>query len=293
MRRVKSPLSGEPNAIVGRYLLWVRTVGFVLVVSLVMAVMVPAPARASTAELVQQLDGLVSSFPGGAGIWIGDPTVAIPLFTHDPDEQVIAASLYKLGVLAEAERRVDAGELHYNDVITIQPDDITSDGSFEDAGAQLTLDEALEAMITISDNGSALALWHMLGGANIDVKVRHGNVEVQADLTGVPPGTHGFHIHEKGDCGNNGANAGGHFNPTSMRFEGRVSSDKVSQLKVGQPVSFFQVLVVGIAGTGDIRQVGRIGFKALLYFEIVTTLGPVIGTHGGPGTLGLFWYYDP
>jgi superoxide dismutase, Cu-Zn family len=43
-----------------------------------------------------------------------------------------------------------------------------------------------------------------------------GNVDVQVDLTGVPPGTHGFHIHEKGDCGNNGANAGGHFNPTSM-----------------------------------------------------------------------------
>jgi Cu-Zn family superoxide dismutase len=43
-----------------------------------------------------------------------------------------------------------------------------------------------------------------------------GNVDVQVDLTSVPPGTHGFHIHEKGDCGNNGANAGGHFNPTSM-----------------------------------------------------------------------------
>src|SRR4030081_2332872 len=46
--------------------------------------------------------------------------------------------------------------------------------------------------------------------------VGDGNVEVIIDLTGVPPGTHGFHIHEKGDCGNNGANAGGHFNPTGM-----------------------------------------------------------------------------
>jgi DegV family protein with EDD domain len=26
--------------------------------------------------------------------------------------------------------------------------------------------------------------------------------------------------------------------------------------------------------------------------DIVTTLGPVIGTHGGPGTLGLFWFDD-
>jgi DegV family protein with EDD domain len=27
-------------------------------------------------------------------------------------------------------------------------------------------------------------------------------------------------------------------------------------------------------------------------FDLVSVLGPVIGTHGGPGTLGLFWYHD-
>jgi superoxide dismutase, Cu-Zn family len=42
-----------------------------------------------------------------------------------------------------------------------------------------------------------------------------GGVEVQVNLTGVPPGTHGFHIHEKGDCGDNGNAAGGHYNPLS------------------------------------------------------------------------------
>jgi beta-lactamase class A len=176
MRRVKSPLSNEPNALVGRYPLRVRTVVLVLAVSLVMAVAAPASARAGTADLVQQLDGLISSFPGGAGIWVGDPTVSTPLFTHDPDEQVIAASLYKLGVLAEAERRVDAGELHYSDTITIQPEDVTVDGSFEDAGTQLTLDEALEAMITISDNGSALALWRILGGAQINATLEKAGI---------------------------------------------------------------------------------------------------------------------
>src|SRR6476620_620566 len=39
----------------------------------------------------------------------------------------------------------------------------------------------------------------------------------------------------------------------------------------------FATLVVGIAGTGDIKQVGRIGIKALIYFEVVTTLALVIG----------------
>jgi DegV family protein with EDD domain len=28
-------------------------------------------------------------------------------------------------------------------------------------------------------------------------------------------------------------------------------------------------------------------------FDFLVTLGPVIGTHGGPGTLGLFWFADP
>src|SRR6266481_8930749 len=34
----------------------------------------------------------------------------------------------------------------------------------------------------------------------------------------------------------------------------------------------FSTLVVGIAGGGDLKKVGRMGAKALLYFEVVTTL---------------------
>ena len=39
----------------------------------------------------------------------------------------------------------------------------------------------------------------------------------------------------------------------------------------------FGTLVVGIAGHSDIKQVGRMGLKALLYFEVVTTLALFIG----------------
>lgn len=39
----------------------------------------------------------------------------------------------------------------------------------------------------------------------------------------------------------------------------------------------FSSLVVGIAGTGDIKQVGRLGGKTLLYFEVVTTIAILIG----------------
>jgi proton glutamate symport protein len=39
----------------------------------------------------------------------------------------------------------------------------------------------------------------------------------------------------------------------------------------------FGTLVVGIAGHSDIKQVGRMGWKSLVYFEIVTTFALVIG----------------
>jgi proton glutamate symport protein len=39
----------------------------------------------------------------------------------------------------------------------------------------------------------------------------------------------------------------------------------------------FATLVVGIASHGDLKQVGRMGIKALVYFEVVTTLALLIG----------------
>src|SRR5207249_1432694 len=149
----------------------------VLAVALALTGLIPgAPAAASTAELVQHLDHLVGSFPGGAGLWIAAPNASKPLYSHDADEPIITASLYKLAVLAEAERRVDAGQLHYSDIITIENEDITEDGSFEAAGTELTLDQALEAMVTISDNGAALDLWHVLGADNINATLRNAGI---------------------------------------------------------------------------------------------------------------------
>jgi len=39
----------------------------------------------------------------------------------------------------------------------------------------------------------------------------------------------------------------------------------------------FSTLVIGIAHTGDIKQVGRMGLKALIYFEVVTTIALFLG----------------
>ena len=58
-----------------------------------------------------------------------------------------------------------------------------------------------------------------ISGSNVQgtvhfLQLADGSVDVMADLTGVPEGVHGFHVHDKGDCGDNGNAAGGHFNPT-------------------------------------------------------------------------------
>src|ERR1700681_3770202 len=39
----------------------------------------------------------------------------------------------------------------------------------------------------------------------------------------------------------------------------------------------FCVVVHGIAGAGDLKKVGRVGVKALVYFEIMTTVALILG----------------
>ena len=48
----------------------------------------------------------------------------------------------------------------------------------------------------------------------------------------------------------------------------------------------FSTLVVGIAGTGDLKAMGRIGLKAIIYFEVATTIALFLG-------LGLVNFFQP
>lgn len=57
-----------------------------------------------------------------------------------------------------------------------------------------------------------------LGDSNISGSVTFSStdegVQVQGQFEGLEPGSHGFHIHQFGDCtADNGTSAGGHFNP--------------------------------------------------------------------------------
>lgn len=55
-------------------------------------------------------------------------------------------------------------------------------------------------------------------------KVENG-IKVVADIEGLTPGKHGFHVHQYGDCSNpKGKSAGGHFNPENVKHAGHDSA---------------------------------------------------------------------
>ena len=92
----------------------------------------------------------------------------------------------------------------------------------------------------------------------------------------------------------------GHFDPAHASQLGWIRDIFLHLIKSIIAPLVFSTVVVGIAGGGDLMQVGRMGWKSLLYFEVVTTLAlfigllvvnviqPGAGIHlqGDPGVLG-------
>jgi Cu-Zn family superoxide dismutase len=71
----------------------------------------------------------------------------------------------------------------------------------------------------------AIAVLHPASGSQVMGTVTFtktdGGIQVVADITGLTPGQHGFHIHEFGDCSAPDAtSAGGHFNPSKNPHAG-------------------------------------------------------------------------
>src|SRR3989344_1615621 len=60
----------------------------------------------------------------------------------------------------------------------------------------------------------------------------------------------------------------------------------IKLIKMLIPLIVFCVVVHGIAGTGDLKRVGRVGIKSLIYFEVVTTIALVLG-------LALAFWFEP
>ena len=60
-----------------------------------------------------------------------------------------------------------------------------------------------------------------------------GKVTLEAKLSGLKPGIHGIHIHEKADCSAaDGSSAGGHWNPT-FKKHGKLGEGEAHQGDIG------------------------------------------------------------
>jgi aerobic C4-dicarboxylate transport protein len=69
----------------------------------------------------------------------------------------------------------------------------------------------------------------------------------------------------------------GHFYPSLGESMKPLGDGFIKLIKMLiAPIIFFTV-VHGIASTGDLKKVGRVGLKALIYFEVMTTLALAIG----------------
>lgn len=71
---------------------------------------------------------------------------------------------------------------------------------------------AKEAMATLAPTAKSQTK------GTVSFKEVEGGVEVTAEVEGLSPGDHAYHVHEKGDCSApDGSSAGGHFNPNNHK----------------------------------------------------------------------------
>jgi len=113
-------------------------------------------------------------------------------------------------------------------------------------------------------------------------------LKVVVKVAGVPPGMHGLHIHEQGDCGDQGKAAGGHFNPAGVphgflpkdgstkAHAGDMGNIQVSQKGSGKTT----VILPGVSlkGTGGTPSVEG---RAVILHEKADDFGQPTGNAGG------------
>ncbi len=73
-----------------------------------------------------------------------------------------------------------------------------------------------------------------------------------------------------------GVGVGHYFPSTGMKME-VIGKSFVDILKLFIAPIIFLTITLGIGGIGDLKKVGRVGIKALIYFEVVTTFALAIG----------------
>ena len=120
----------------------------------------------------------------------------------------------------------------------------------------------------------------------VDLTQKSDGVKVLAHLLNVPPGDHGFHVHENGSCAEAGQAAGGHFNPDQAQH-GLLSKDGFAAAHAGDLGNitidadgsgyYFEMLKGPNLSGGKYNITG----KAIILHEKVDDFGQPTGNAGG------------
>lgn len=87
-------------------------------------------------------------------------------------------------------------------------DNSSSDSETDDEGI-LMMEEKNAVAVIDAKSGS-------MTSGTVSFEEEDGEVEIEAEIKGLSPGSHAIHIHENGDCSAaDGKSAGGHWNPTN------------------------------------------------------------------------------
>ena len=106
------------------------------------------------------------------------------------------------------------------------------------------------------------------------------------EVSNVPPGQHGLHVHQYGDCGDAGTAAGGHYNPHSVKhgflpadgFEGAHAGD-LGNIEVGPDgTGKLELILAGVRLSGGEHSVGG---RAIILHEKPDDFGQPTGNAGG------------
>ena len=120
---------------------------------------------------LERVIGEIRGLPGQSAVTVarledGGPVV---LASHSPDQPMAIGSSFKLFILAELSRQVQAGQRRWSDVVTLDGRSLPS-GMLQNwpQGSPLTVHTLASLMISISDNTATDALLKLAGRQNVE-----------------------------------------------------------------------------------------------------------------------------
>lgn len=152
-----------------------------------------------------------------------------PFIAHFIVAFLIAASL--IGCRCTDTRQPEANkdkqhEQNVSDAKETQPVHISEEEASSNGSEQVALVDQIKGQPVTAAFSKIHALKDSRVSGTVTFTKVSGEVRIVADISGLTPGEHGFHVHEHGSCEGDGTSAGGHYNPTNHKHGGPDSTER-------------------------------------------------------------------